>query len=363
MEWYFLPRNKYFWILHLSSAAIILMFLLAGISSKDVIYSMLVTGNLSWQIFFLFSGLIFRALTLRYTLHKKSILQLIVIALCYACIAGLLVAALTIATTVPLFWHHFQSARGAQPFLNPQEFIPSQLINLWKLTQLFISAWAFIYISALMNRNVKESELSNLRLQNSLKEAQLNSLSGQLNPHFLFNALNNIRFMMHEDVHAADTMITSMSDILRHSLESNKKEKITLEQEMDIVKKYLALNKIQLDRRLDFELCIPAGIGHCLIPPMLLQILIENAIKHGIDNIQGGGKLRVDITEKDQHLKFSVANDLPKNETPTPKNTGIGLKNIRQRLALLYGEDASVDLLKSNTQFQVVISLPKEFTP
>lgn len=363
MTWQFFPSNRYFWISHVSCAIIILAFFLTEVTPKNPMYSMLVTGNLVWQCLFLAAGLCFRALTLKTRLNKKPILIAIAVALGYACLSGLVMAILTVAITVPFFWYHFQSVNAVPALLNPRDFIPSQILNLWKITQLFISAWAFVYISILMKKNVKESELSNLRLQNSLKEAQLNSLSSQLNPHFLFNALNNIRFMMHEDVRAADTMITSISEILRHSLESNKKEKVTIDHEMDIIKKYIGLSKIQLENRLRFSLSIPSAVQHCLIPPMLLQILIENAIKHGIDNIQGGGELKLEVLEMDHHLVCSIINDVPAIEKHNPAYTGIGLKNIQQRLALLYGDNASLELLKSSTNFQAVIKLPKEFTP
>lgn len=200
-----------------------------------------------------------------------------------------------------------------------------------------------------------------MRLQNSLKEAQISSLSNQLNPHFLFNSLNNIRFMMHENARHADNMIVALSEILRYSLESSKHDKVRLSQEIAIIERYIAIVKIQMEERLHFSMEIPDSLASCQLPPMVLQMLIENAIKHGLDQLPRGGSLRVQAEQEGAQLILRVVNDQPTNREEQD-GMGIGLHNIRQRLQLLYGDRASLSIVQDPAQFTVTIKIPKEIS-
>jgi LytS/YehU family sensor histidine kinase len=132
---------------------------------------------------------------------------------------------------------------------------------------------------------LNKSRETRLELESNLKESQLNTLKGQINPHFMFNSLNNIRGLMLEDVTAARNMLTSLSETLRYSLTKSESNSIALEDELDMVKNYIELSKIQLESRLQFESFIDENSLSTQIPPMIIQMLIENAIKHGISNL------------------------------------------------------------------------------
>ena len=221
-----------------------------------------------------------------------------------------------------------------------------------------------LYIGITSRRKTKQVELDNLRLQNSLREAELSSLSNQLNPHFLFNALNNIRFMIHEDATNAEKMLMSLSGVLRFSLDSSRNDLVALIEEIDISRSYIDLIQIQFEERLSFKLDVSAELNSCTLPPMVLQMLLENAVKHGLDNIREGGEISVTAELKDEILNLTVINNLPTEEnlkkgTSPNRESGIGLINIEQRVDLLYGDRGVIKTHIEDNRFIVNIQIPQ----
>jgi sensor histidine kinase YesM len=240
-------------------------------------------------------------------------------------------------------------------------YIPLGLFSFNKLISTMFSFlfWITPYLAVSISRRMKQNEVDNLQLENNLKEAQLLSLSSQLNPHFLFNSLNNIRFMIHENQQKADDIIVSLSEILRYSLVQGKQEKTTLKQELAIVQQYIEIVSLQLESRLDFQLSMSLKSNNILLPPMIIQLLIENAIKHGIDNIKDTSQLTLNIFQVKQKLVIKVTNPIAANITDK-ESTGIGLANIRQRLVLLYGDQATLVTEQEHEFFHVTLTLPFE---
>ena len=195
-------------------------------------------------------------------------------------------------------------------------------------------------------------------LEGSLKDARLNVLKGQINPHFMFNSMNNIRALMLEDVDKSRAMITSLSEMLRYSLNSSKREKVSLKEELEIVNHYIALAGIQLEDRLVFTLENQIEERQILIPPMIIQMLVENAIKHGIGKAKNGGKLAVKIAKEASNLLISVANDGRLSQEKS--ETGIGIENIKKRLELLYNSKANFTLEENNHMVTATITIPLE---
>ncbi|SNR13946.1 sensor histidine kinase [Tenacibaculum jejuense] len=221
---------------------------------------------------------------------------------------------------------------------------------------LFILFWALFYISIKTIVNSEKRRVEYLKLQSSLKDSQLNTLKGQINPHFMFNSLNNIRGLMLEDVEKARDMITRLSELLRYSLSKSSDSTIKVKDELEMVHNYIELSYIQFEDRLTYIENLDQDLLNQEIPPMIIQMLIENAIKHGISQQKKGGVVQLDISEEDKNLCIKVANtgQIEKGKS----STKIGLKNISDRLQILYGNNASFNLNETEDQVIAHIKLP-----
>jgi LytS/YehU family sensor histidine kinase len=166
--------------------------------------------------------------------------------------------------------------------------------------------------------------------------------------------------MIYENAAHAEEMITAFSEILRYSLMSNKQDKIAIEKELTIIDRYIDIMRLQLGDRLDFNINFASACQQSLIPPMTLQILVENAIKHGIENSKTKAKLSINITNKAELLFIEVSNPVMSSIAIPTKGTGTGLKNIRQRLSLLYGEVAKLSVTPLSHSFTVTLEIPME---
>lgn len=357
----FFPRDRQFWVYHCSALAVGLAVTIGLTLVWGYMASYQITTSVAWVPIYTLAALGFRWLYLRHGGDAAPMARLIAFAVLYSAIAGLVMAAVLQASVLPFFWDYFEAkfSRGGATGPAYREFLFRRIYEEGPQNQMFVLVWSFIYISVTGNRRVRETELFNLRLQNNLKEAQLSSLSNQLNPHFLFNSLNNIRFMIHEDAQRADRMITSFSEILRYSLESSRHEKISLGEELAIIEKYIAVVEVQFEERLRFDMRVPDELHAVLVPPMVLQMLVENAIKHGLEHLQAGGALTLAATREGEQLVFKLCNDAPSVPVTQP-GMGLGLRNISQRLALLYGERASLDARATAGRFSVELVLPLE---
>lgn len=361
MSFYFFPRDKLFWIYHCSVLTVLSLLQLVGfILWREQVWFNIV-GGLLWLPLFTLAVLYYRKLYKKFNWQSLSILKTIPLVMGYGAISGFAVAIVMLGILIPLFWDPLVSALSsvdATP--NMRHHIANMVVSNGFITQLVICAWISMYISVTSNKRIKETELINLRLQNSLREAQLSSLANQLNPHFLFNAMNNIRFLIHENPERADRMITELSQMLRYSLETSKKDKVLLSEEIAMIERYIDIVKIQLEERLQFSMAIAQELYQYPVPPMMLQMLVENAIKHGLDNLRQGGRLRITGNEETNHIRFDITNDIAASNNNFPPGTGIGLVNIEQRLKLLYGDQASLNLASSASEFSVLVRIPKE---
>ncbi|MEM6718639.1 MAG: histidine kinase [Bacteroidota bacterium] len=221
---------------------------------------------------------------------------------------------------------------------------------------IYMFFWILLYVAIKTITRMQRNKIDRLRLEASLKESQLNTLKGQLNPHFMFNSLNNIRGLMLEDVSKSREMLTRLSEMLRYSLNINKIDSIQIAQEIETVDNYVALSKIQLEDRLQYEQQIDESLLQIKIPPMILQMLVENGIKHGISNQKNGGKITLIVATNNEEIILQV------NNTGTLKagsdSTKIGVDNISKRLELLYGEKATFTLNEVANEVHAIIKIP-----
>ncbi len=357
----FLSSNKWFWFIHLGCWAVVyaLLVSLSLITGKGVPGQ--IVGGLVYVGLGILGGLLFRYLFYRRGWYSKPILRIAGISFSFI-VLGSLIAGLLITFCVYLF------SVFVPEWLAP---LPPEMSFTHALALVFIfnsiniaifqALWSSIYIAVVIYRKSIKREVQALRLENSLKEAQLNTLSGQLNPHFLFNALNNIRFMMRKDAAIAEEMLTHLSDLLRYALESTKLEKVTLKKELDIVGHYISLAQVQFNERLNFVEDIDLESEKFLMPPMVLQILVENAIKHGMEQLKEGGELKLVIFIDNDSIIIKVSNSFSQEKNSNGQaGFGIGLSNIQKRLDLLYSDGGKLKTEYCDSCFIATVILPVE---
>lgn len=359
MKTRFFPKNRLFWLYNGSAFSLLFVCNMAiRILSGDPFWFNL-GGTLLWVSLIASTGLVFRWQYHRKQWSKRSVQGLLpqttLLALCSSLAVGLLMGLCVLGYVLGFETQHLANASASSIFMISAftNTVPSLFIIL---------IWCFAYLGITANRRERQAQLKQLQTQHSLQEAQLNTLISQINPHFLFNTLNNLRFMIHKDTQQADTTLVYLSEILRYSLDIKQSEKMTVQAEIDIVKKYIALMALQLGEKIQFTCELNPSLKHYLIPPMLIQMLVENAVKHGIYSCETGGDIRVHLEKRvPQYLALSVENSL-KNSTDVNFNRdqGIGLDNIRRRLALLYNHKASFDIAVKSQRVVASVLLPLE---
>ncbi len=190
----------------------------------------------------------------------------------------------------------------------------------------------------------KEREVQTAQLQRQLVESRLEALRMQLNPHFLFNTLHAISSLIHEQPEAADRMVARLSDLLRLSLDTSKPQEVPLSDELGFLDGYLEIEQTRFADRLQVTKEIEAGTEAALVPFLLLQPLVENAIRHGIEPREERGSVAITARRQDNRLELRVRDDGPGLPKKEGKPQGIGLANTRSRLQHLYGANSTFEL-------------------
>jgi LytS/YehU family sensor histidine kinase len=222
---------------------------------------------------------------------------------------------------------------------------------------LFIIPWTLIYYFYHYIEKSRRQQLDTLKLEAMVKELELKTIKSHINPHFIFNALNSIRALIDENPVRARAAITELSNILRSSMQTEKQETVLFQKELDIVKDYLALEHIRFEDRLKVQYEVEEASLSQPIPPMMLQTLVENAIKHGISKQLEGGTVTIVSNLKGSYHELVIRNtgrlDGPGNED------GFGLTSTRNRLQLLFGDLANFDIREVNgNTVEAVLHIP-----
>lgn len=206
---------------------------------------------------------------------------------------------------------------------------------------------------------VRESERRELEARVTAQDAELRMLRSQIDPHFLFNSLNSISALTSINPAGARAMTLRLADFFRHTLGLEAHRKVTLEAEVTLALHFLAIEQVRFGDRLTVERDVADDALACLLPPMILQPLVENAVKHGIGNLTEGGAVRIAAARVGSQLRLAVENDVDA-DLPAAPGSGIGLANVRQRLAAAYGAQAAIHWTRRGNRFRVELTLPFE---
>jgi signal transduction histidine kinase len=205
----------------------------------------------------------------------------------------------------------------------------------------------------------REAEARALETSVQARDAELKALKAQINPHFLFNSLNSISALTSIDSSRARDMCVLLGDFLRLTLGLGEKTSVRFSEELDLLEKYMAIEKVRFGDRLRMQETIQEDSKTCLLPPLLLQPLVENAVKHGIASLPEGGEIRLTADRQNGRLAIVVENSWDP-EAPPRRTGGMGLKNVQQRLEARYGKGASLRVNTEGQLFQVSLSLPAD---
>lgn len=223
---------------------------------------------------------------------------------------------------------------------------------------LYLLSVAYNYVLVSMEAS-REAEARAMETSILAREAELKALKAQVNPHFLFNSLNSISALTSVDPKRAREMCILLAEFLRMTLGLGEKAVIPLSEELDLLDRFLAVEKVRFGSRLKVEASIQEDSRTLLVPPLVLQPLVENAVIHGIANLPEGGKIRFVAEAQNGHLYLTVENTFDPDSTSTRRN-GMGLANVRRRLEGRYSNEASMQVTAEAGQFRVQLSLPAE---
>lgn len=240
--------------------------------------------------------------------------------------------------------------------LTGRDFLPfTILLNVFGPMIIYF-IWAMIYFTF----HYFERYNKGLKYEAAAKEIELRNLRSQLNPHFIFNALNSIRALVDENPAKSKNAITQLSNILRNSLTVDRQRLVTFSEEMEMVRDYLALETIRYEERLRIEFNIDPKSTEYLIPPLMVQTLVENGIKHGISTLKNGGKVEIFSRVDNENLFIQIRNTGQYSNGEPRKKSGFGINNTRKRLELIYGDQASFRILNETKKIVLTeIVLPR----
>ncbi len=252
---------------------------------------------------------------------------------------------LGMAVVLALVWvavcygiHYWALGYAWPPKFHPLALIAASTVN----GVVLMAGWQFIYFFYQLYDRYNRLRIEQLRLVAAVKEAELRALKSQINPHFIFNSLNSLRSLIDENPDRARAAVTQLANLLRYSLQSGQLETVPLEDELATVNDYLALEQVRHEERLRVRLDIAPEAPGVSIPPMLVQTLVENAVKYGIAPRREGGEIAIVARCERDRLRLQVIN--PGTLAGGGGSTGMGLRNAADRLRLLFGAQASLAL-------------------
>lgn len=338
-----LPKEKLYWICQLGGWLVFIGIELSTYVQLDGFKSPLIINALVNFVLGITITHLYRLFLIKSNWLNLPLFQLIPRGI----IAVIAMSSLLTSINIPLdryTYPIFKDLEFSVFFFFGYFFNLSKFVLLWTLTYHLFQYWE----KSLKAENEKYQAVA------ASKESAYLNLKNQLNPHFLFNSLNSIRTLVDLEPKLAKSAINQLSSLLRSSLDSGKSKTITLEKELETVNYYLAIEKIRFDQRLTWEMDVASDAKHCLIPPMMLQTIVENAVKHGISQLKDGGLIQIHAAVDHKKLIITITNS--GYYQPKPNHDGIGINNTLERLKILYDDQASFSI-NNNGEQSVVTTL------
>jgi sensor histidine kinase YesM len=344
-----MDKTRLYWLLQLIGWAAFAFVNLFFVSLARGITSIQIGAYLTLATFYLLSTHLFRSIIKIHGWFTFPLSKLIAHA-----IAGLIILSF-LNTTAQILINWAFNTLNINEDLQPLVI----LVNLF-ISFLYYALWSMMYFLYYFLDNYNSA----LRYQATINEIKLNHLRNQLNPHFIFNALNSVRALVDEDPKKAKSAITQLSNILRYSLVMDKHKTIDFGDEIHTVFDYLNLETIRFEERLQATYDIEEEAYEYKIPPMMLQTIVENAIKHGISNLIKGGTIEITCSiglAKDLYIRIKNSGQLKPSFSKRNEESGHGIPNTIQRLKLIYGNRASFKIFNYGNEFVVTeIKIPKQ---
>ena len=213
-------------------------------------------------------------------------------------------------------------------------------------------------------RRLNDEKVRVAQLSTQLSEAQLSALKMQLHPHFLFNTLNSIASLLHKDAETAHRMIARLSDFLRMTLKNSETQSVSLDKELEFLDTYLEIEKIRFQERLEVEMRIEPEALAAQVPNLILQPIVENAVRHGLANVASTGRLKISAGRVDNRVFIQIEDNGPGLNGRRKRKTGgsgVGLANTRARLEQFYGADFSFEIAEKAESRGTIVSLEVPF--
>jgi two-component system sensor histidine kinase AlgZ len=260
-----------------------------------------------------------------------------------------------IAMAVGYGWvHTIDSLQIASPIAQIYE---PWIAGIFSVLVLIFLLVATLHYAIIAFEQTQEAERQTLELQVLAQDAELRALRAQIDPHFLFNSLNSISALTAANPERARTMIILLADFFRNSLDLGTKDRITLSAELALIDKFLTIEQVRFSSRLKVVQEIEKDTRECKIPPLLLQPLVENAVRHGISQLVEGGTITLKTRLHNEKLVITLENPFDPDYI-SKKGTGLGVKNVRSRIQTLYGSEGRIDIDKTNDRFKVELTFP-----
>lgn len=262
------------------------------------------------------------------------------------------------AVRVVMNWAYHHYVEPEWPIMHWYEYFMGALSSTY-----LMACWVGLYFGVRYYESLQMERVATLKAASLAQEAQLKMLRYQLNPHFLFNTLNAISTLILDNRNStANSAVTGLSEFLRYTLDQDPMKKVTVAQEVDALNLYLNIEKMRFGERLTLDFAIDASASSMLMPSLLLQPLIENAIKYAVSPREQGGRIRIGAHVTGGMLQLEVADDGPGlvDATRLANGRGVGVRNTRERLQVLYGERGTVLVGNTEPGLRVSLTFPAE---